>query len=117
MLDGRLSSCINHPGISAAARCKQCGKPLCPACVISSPLGTFCSDSCREKFENFSRRVQEVEQKSSRGRWNVGVYARKILSFLLSLLVVFVLLGVLGTVFNIPVLSQWIYTIRGWIGI
>ncbi len=117
MLDGRLSSCINHPGVSATARCKQCGKPLCPACTVSTPLGTFCSDVCREKFENFSKRVQELEQRSSKAKWNVGVYVRKILSFLISVAVILVLLGVIGTIFNVPVLSQWVYVIRAWIGI
>ncbi|MCX8064521.1 MAG: hypothetical protein N3G21_05035 [Candidatus Hydrogenedentes bacterium] len=117
MLDGRLSSCINHPAVSATARCKQCGKPLCPACVVSSPLGTFCSEVCRERFEGFTKRVQEIDQRSTRAKWNVSVYVRKILSFLLSIIVVLVLVGVVGTIFNIPVISQWVYIIRGWIGV
>lgn len=117
MLDGKLSSCINHPAVSATARCKQCGKPLCPACIVSSPFGTFCSEVCREKFENFVKRAQEIEQRTSRARWNVGIYLRKLLSFLLAVIVILVLLGVVGTIFNVPVLSQWVYIIRAWIGI
>lgn len=116
-MDGRISTCINHPAVSATARCKQCGKPVCPACTISSPLGTFCSDTCREKYEAFSKRVQELDRDTTRARWNIGVKLRQFFSFLIVVLVVLVLLGVIGTLFQVPILSQWVYTIRAWLGI
>lgn len=117
MLDGRLSSCINHPSVSATARCKQCGKPVCGACVINSPLGSFCSDACRERFEAFSKRVQELDRDTARARWNIGTKLRQFFSFLIFVAVVLITLGVIGTLFNIPVLSQWVFVIRAWIGI
>jgi Domain of unknown function (DUF5668) len=30
--------CVNHPGVSAAAYCQNCGKPLCSGCVASSAM-------------------------------------------------------------------------------
>jgi hypothetical protein len=30
--------CVNHPGVSAAAYCQNCGKPLCTSCVASSAM-------------------------------------------------------------------------------
>ncbi|HOK10237.1 MAG TPA: B-box zinc finger protein [Candidatus Hydrogenedens sp.] len=117
MLDGRLSSCINHPSVSATARCKQCGKPVCGACVVSSPLGSFCSEACRERFETFAKRVQELDRENTRARWNIGVKLRQFFSFLIVVIVVLVTLGVIGTLFNIPILSQWVFVVRAWIGI
>ncbi len=117
MLDAKLSSCINHPAVSATTRCKQCGKPICPACVISSPLGNFCSDVCRERFENFTKRVQDLDRETSRARWNIGTKLRQFFSFLIFVIVVLITLGVVGTLFNIPVLSQVVFFVRSWLGI
>ncbi|HOV32481.1 MAG TPA: B-box zinc finger protein [Candidatus Hydrogenedens sp.] len=117
MLDGRLSSCINHPSVAATARCKQCGKPVCGACVVSSPFGSFCSDACREKFEVFSKRAQELDRNTTQTRWNIGVRLRQFFSFIIVVLIVLITLGVIGTLFYIPVLSQIIFSIRAWLGI
>ena len=117
MLDGRLSSCINHSSVAATARCKQCGKPVCGACVVSSPFGSFCSDVCREKFETFAKRAQELERNTTQTRWNIGVKLRQFFSFIIVVIMVFAVLGVIGTLFYIPVLSQLIFNIRAWLGI
>lgn len=64
MLDPTLSGCINHPGVEATTRCRQCGKPVCGTCTVVGPTGKFCSEVCREKHEQFVRRAQTMEQRS-----------------------------------------------------
>lgn len=61
------SSCINHPTIEAAGRCKQCGKPFCSACHVHGPTGNFCSEECRGKHEAFTKRAAELDAKRRKG--------------------------------------------------
>jgi hypothetical protein len=39
-------TCINHKDAPAATMCHQCHVPLCKACSIVTPQGTFCSPEC-----------------------------------------------------------------------
>ncbi|MBI5092743.1 MAG: hypothetical protein HZB26_09920 [Candidatus Hydrogenedentes bacterium] len=59
---GAPSSCLNHPGVEATGRCKQCGKPFCNACAVSGPTGRFCSDTCKEKHQVFIQRAQQLDR-------------------------------------------------------
>jgi hypothetical protein len=38
--------CVNHSGVSAAAYCQNCGKPLCAACVKTAPGGQILCEPC-----------------------------------------------------------------------
>ncbi|HOZ48029.1 MAG TPA: hypothetical protein PLO37_24190 [Candidatus Hydrogenedentes bacterium] len=67
------TSCVNHPGIEAVARCKQCGKPVCGICVVAGATGQFCSEECREKHQEFVKRAQQLDLKKSR---SVGLVHR-----------------------------------------
>lgn len=104
MLEGTSSGCINHPAVEAVARCKQCGRPVCGACMVPGPTGRFCSDSCKEKHEKFIQRAQELNQTSRR----TGDF-RKIKRLLVKLVIYLVAIGALGFVsiyFEIPVLAH-----------
>jgi len=113
-MKGTESGCINHPGIEATHRCKQCNKPVCDACVVPGPTGRFCSTACKEKHEAFTRQAQRME---GRARSGLFVKLRKLAGALLLVLAVCLALGVIGTVFTVPVLSDIVYQVRGIIGI
>lgn len=34
--------CVNHPRRETGVRCSKCGKPICPACMIQTPVGMRC---------------------------------------------------------------------------
>lgn len=34
--------CANHPSVETHLRCSKCGKPICPKCVIPTPVGGRC---------------------------------------------------------------------------
>ncbi|MDP2726811.1 MAG: hypothetical protein Q8P59_04650 [Dehalococcoidia bacterium] len=37
-------TCANHPNVATIVRCSKCGKPICPACVIETPVGLRCRE-------------------------------------------------------------------------
>lgn len=113
MLDGSASGCLNHPGVEAAFRCKQCMKPVCRSCAVTGPRGNFCSDACKEKFEAFAQRAETLDAK--RG----GGFAKLRRVFVKLILFAAVLLGAgwLCITLEIPVLSDLVWQIRDRLGI
>lgn len=41
--------CFNHEKSEAIGICSNCGRAVCPDCVIAEPLGLYCSIACAEK--------------------------------------------------------------------
>ena len=39
--------CITHPDIETNLRCGKCGKPICPRCLVQTPVGARCQDCAR----------------------------------------------------------------------
>ena len=115
MLDASKSGCINHPGIEAAHRCKQCGKPVCQSCTVPGPTGMFCSGVCKEKHEAFLQRARQFDDKKSRKP--ISARIRGFLGWIIVLLAICLLVGVVSTIFELPVFSPLTRTVRGIIGI
>ncbi len=36
--------CPRHPGVETALRCSRCESPICPSCLVHSPVGARCPD-------------------------------------------------------------------------
>ncbi len=36
-----------HPGVETSLRCGKCGKPICPKCLVQTPVGARCPDCAR----------------------------------------------------------------------
>lgn len=47
--------CVNHTGVTAAAFCQNCGRPLCSACVRNAPGGQILCDSCLIAWQNLQQ--------------------------------------------------------------
>ena len=43
--------CPRDPGVETALRCSRCETPICPACLIQSPVGARCRD-CAKMVRN-----------------------------------------------------------------
>ena len=114
-LSGTGSVCLNHPGVEAVGRCKQCSKPFCNACRIQGPTGYFCSAECRQKHEIFVKRAQELDVK--RGGLGVGFFLKRILGLAVAILIIAIVLGVVGSVVETPVLTPLVGSVRNAIGI
>jgi len=39
--------CATHPNIETNLRCGKCGKPICPKCLVQTPVGARCRDCAR----------------------------------------------------------------------
>jgi len=36
--------CATHPEVETTLRCGKCGKPICPKCLVQTPVGSRCRD-------------------------------------------------------------------------
>ncbi len=36
--------CATHPAVETNLRCGKCGKPICPKCLVQTPVGARCPD-------------------------------------------------------------------------
>ncbi len=39
--------CATHPEVETTLRCSKCGKPICPKCMVQTPVGARCPDCAR----------------------------------------------------------------------
>ena len=47
--------CANHPDVETKVRCGKCGKPICPRCMIETPVGIRCRECAQlQKLPTFS---------------------------------------------------------------
>ncbi len=46
--------CATHPDIETNLRCGKCGKPICPKCLVQTPVGARCRDCAQlQKLPTF----------------------------------------------------------------
>jgi len=43
------TTCYRHPGRETAVACSSCGRPICPDCMTSTPVGMRCPECARQK--------------------------------------------------------------------
>jgi len=56
-------TCINHREAPSSTLCHQCHVPICKACSIVSPQGTFCSPECSVLHREMKSRLAEPAPK------------------------------------------------------
>ena len=39
--------CAYHPKVETNLRCGKCGKPICPKCMVQTPVGARCPDCAK----------------------------------------------------------------------
>lgn len=39
--------CAEHPEVETTLRCSKCGKPICPKCLVETPVGARCPECAR----------------------------------------------------------------------
>jgi len=47
MTDNGTTRCATHPEVETNLRCGKCGKPICPKCMVQTPVGARCPDCAR----------------------------------------------------------------------
>ncbi len=73
--------CARHPNVETVLRCGRCDTPICPRCLISTPVGARCPTCARVK--RFAINLKPVELARSIGFGVVvGAVATVIASFI-----------------------------------
>jgi len=44
-----MAVCYRHPGRETSVGCSNCGRPICPDCMTSTPVGMRCPDCARQR--------------------------------------------------------------------
>src|SRR3954469_24948509 len=44
-----MQTCYRHPDRETAVSCSNCGRPICPDCMTSTPVGMRCPECARQK--------------------------------------------------------------------
>jgi len=69
--------CINHPLVTAVARCKNCMKQVCRDCQMKTDIGIFCSEACYLQTKNYLAR-QGAYDKKPKWHWVVSKWLRRL---------------------------------------
>jgi membrane associated rhomboid family serine protease len=52
--------CYRHPGRETAVACSNCGRPICPDCMTSTPVGMRCPECARQRTK--VKTMRSIEQ-------------------------------------------------------
>src|SRR5919202_1327019 len=44
-----MAVCYRHPSRETGVSCSNCGRPICPDCMTSTPVGMRCPDCARQR--------------------------------------------------------------------
>jgi len=47
MSEPETTRCAAHPDVETSLRCGKCGKPICPKCMVQTPVGARCPECAR----------------------------------------------------------------------
>src|SRR5215208_2750850 len=56
-----MATCYRHPGRETGVSCSNCGKPICPDCMTSTPVGMRCPDCAGQRQRVQSMRSLHVD--------------------------------------------------------
>jgi membrane associated rhomboid family serine protease len=57
-----MATCYRHPGRETGVACSNCGRPICPDCMTTSPVGMRCPECARQTVK-----VQTIRSTAHRG--------------------------------------------------
>lgn len=66
---GQRTTCYRHKGVETAVSCSECGRPICPDCMVFAPVGIHCPECShqREARAQKARPKQNVRQLARAG--------------------------------------------------
>jgi membrane associated rhomboid family serine protease len=57
-----MATCYRHPGRETGVACSNCGRPICPDCMTSSPVGMRCPECAHQ-----TTKVRTIRPRTHRG--------------------------------------------------
>lgn len=98
--------------VDAIGRCKQCGSPVTQFNKVVGPTGMFCGDECKVNHEAFTQRAGSLERQTKGSFFGIPRFLGKAVGKLIVLAIIIVAIGVVGTIFEIPVLTPMVENFR-----
>jgi membrane associated rhomboid family serine protease len=89
-----MAVCYRHPGRETGVSCSNCGRPICPDCMTSTPVGMRCPECARQKTQ--VRTLRNVYAQPTVTYILIGICVLLFLGTQISNSPVFVDLGTLG---------------------
>src|SRR5262249_35543402 len=62
-----MRTCYRHPNRETAVSCSECGRPICPDCMVFAPVGIRCPDHAGQGRSVQRRARTEVRRARSAG--------------------------------------------------
>jgi membrane associated rhomboid family serine protease len=56
-----MATCYRHPNRETGVSCSNCGNPICPDCMTSTPVGMRCPDCAGQKQRVHTMRSMQVD--------------------------------------------------------
>jgi membrane associated rhomboid family serine protease len=56
-----MATCYRHPNRETGVSCSNCGKPICPDCMTSTPVGMRCPDCSKQRTQTRSLQSLAVD--------------------------------------------------------
>jgi membrane associated rhomboid family serine protease len=56
-----MATCYRHPSRETGVSCSNCGKPICPDCMTSTPVGMRCPDCAGQRQRVHTMRSMHVD--------------------------------------------------------
>src|SRR5271165_6160490 len=73
-----MATCYRHPSRETGVSCSNCGRPICPDCMTSTPVGMRCPECARQRTQ--VRRMSAA--KTTVPRVTYGLIALNVAAFL-----------------------------------
>jgi membrane associated rhomboid family serine protease len=72
-----MPTCYRHPSRETAVACSSCGRPICPDCMTSTPVGMRCPECSRQRT-----RVMRMRDMATVPRVTYALIAINVVAFL-----------------------------------
>src|SRR6476620_5866005 len=72
-----MATCYRHPSRETGVSCSNCGRPICPDCMTTTPVGMRCPECASERTK--VRRMRDV---AAVPRVTYGLIAINVIVFL-----------------------------------
>src|ERR1700731_1183876 len=72
-----MATCYRHPSRETGVSCSNCGRPICPDCMTTTPVGMRCPECSRERT-----RVHTLRGVARRPEVTLALIAINVVAFL-----------------------------------
>jgi membrane associated rhomboid family serine protease len=72
-----MATCYRHPSRETGVSCSNCGRPICPDCMTTTPVGMRCPECAGQRTK-----VKTVRNVSSRPELTLALIAINVVAFL-----------------------------------